>query len=295
MGWTSYEATYFKNNGNIDRKKECDAYFMEGLNRGHFEVLKSTMVGSVYYAAVKYLSLNRVVGIVILTQTQGREFAYKPMTEDMIPCYYDCPETILKLLSDTTDKNALQWREVCRDKAAANKTLKKLPVGAAIYIEKADKPKILIKMPPMYQFKTAWWAIYGENAYFPKNKIPSYFKVLPQIEYPIVGIIKDYKGLSETNYLCSLEDFSKAAEDDVFSDVIKNKRGELYLSANNTLYFYLLLDAKEVKEFLSFCNNDKKLYNPDWYCKNSYEDFFAENPKINPLALSAMIDSLYYF
>ena len=60
MGWTSYHATYYKRNGSIDRKAECDAYFLEGLNRGHYEVLKSAVVGSVYYAAVR--NLKRYVG-----------------------------------------------------------------------------------------------------------------------------------------------------------------------------------------------------------------------------------------
>ena len=54
MGWTSYNAQYYKN-GTVDRKKECDEYWEGGLNRGHFKVLKSTMVGSTYYAAVKIL------------------------------------------------------------------------------------------------------------------------------------------------------------------------------------------------------------------------------------------------
>ena len=54
MGWTSYHATHYKN-GKVDRKAGCDAYFMEGLNRGYYEVLKSSMVGRVYYAAVKPL------------------------------------------------------------------------------------------------------------------------------------------------------------------------------------------------------------------------------------------------
>ena len=52
MGWTEYIATHITPKGQIDRKKECDAYFLEGLNRGFYEVVKSRMVGSVYYAAV---------------------------------------------------------------------------------------------------------------------------------------------------------------------------------------------------------------------------------------------------
>ena len=55
MGWTSYEATYFKKNGDIDRKAECDAYFMRD-NAGHYKVVKSSMKGTVYYAAVTTLT-----------------------------------------------------------------------------------------------------------------------------------------------------------------------------------------------------------------------------------------------
>ena len=54
MGWTEYHASHYKN-GKVDRKAECNAYFLEGLNEGFFDVLKSSMVGSTYYAAVKPL------------------------------------------------------------------------------------------------------------------------------------------------------------------------------------------------------------------------------------------------
>ena len=42
---------------------------MEGLNRGHYEVLKSAMVGIVYYAAVKKLKsmqerMKKVIGFI---------------------------------------------------------------------------------------------------------------------------------------------------------------------------------------------------------------------------------------
>ena len=57
MGWTSYHATYYKK-GKVDRKAECDAYWTEGLNRGYYNVLKSAMVGSTYYAAIQPLKKN---------------------------------------------------------------------------------------------------------------------------------------------------------------------------------------------------------------------------------------------
>ena len=88
MGWTSYHATHYKN-GKVDRKAECDAYFMEGLNRGYYNILKSSMVGKVYYAAVKPLKKydndndgnqiivdipineQEVIGVVFLTSTDS--------------------------------------------------------------------------------------------------------------------------------------------------------------------------------------------------------------------------------
>ena len=155
MGWTSYHATYYKRNGSIDRKAECDAYFLEGLNRGHYEVLKSAVVGSVYYAAVR--NLKRYVGrdengnyiyedavnepvraAVFLTQTDSKDyfnFYYKDMSEDMGPCECDCPVSILKLLSPTDSEWALKWRERCRKRAEQKKSptaLSNLPVGARI-------------------------------------------------------------------------------------------------------------------------------------------------------------------
>ena len=49
MGWTEHQATYFKK-GKIDRKAECDSIF---TYNNWCEVVKSSMVGSVYYGAIK--------------------------------------------------------------------------------------------------------------------------------------------------------------------------------------------------------------------------------------------------
>lgn len=54
MGWTSCHASFYKN-GKIDRKAECDSIMncdMAG-DKGRYEVLKSAMVNSTYYAAIK--------------------------------------------------------------------------------------------------------------------------------------------------------------------------------------------------------------------------------------------------
>ena len=158
MGWTSYQATYYKN-GKVDRKAECDAYFMEGLNRGYFEVLKSSMVGSTYYAAVKALKKSsgrdengeyiyvdipeneqRVFAVVFLTSTNMKDyynFSYKDMDESCGPNRCDCPKGILDLLSPTESEWANEWRKQCYENLAQKKNpngFNKLPVGTVIKV-----------------------------------------------------------------------------------------------------------------------------------------------------------------
>lgn len=153
MGWTSYHAKHYKN-GKVDRKAECDAYFMEGLNAGYYDVLKSSMVGSVYYAAVKplkrYNKANEIVDIpkeeqyvfaaVFLTSIDTKDywnFSYKNMDESYGPCNYDCPKGILDLLTPTTSEYANEWRKKCYENIAKKKnpnSFNKLPVGTVIKV-----------------------------------------------------------------------------------------------------------------------------------------------------------------
>lgn len=145
MGWTSYEATYFKKNGDIDRKAECDAYFMRD-NAGHYKVLKSSMKGTVYYAAVttltKYIGKDEngksmyesipedkqeVWAAVFLTRTEeGRYFHYKDQDETAGPYEDHCPKCILDLLSNTDHELALDWRKRCRKNIQKSNKLSKL-------------------------------------------------------------------------------------------------------------------------------------------------------------------------
>ena len=193
MGWTSYNARYYKN-GKIDRKREMDSYFTEGLNEGFYEIIKSAMVGSVYYAAVKQLmrcvkadnekgydrvaipeNEQEVHGVVMLTQVDMSDYyniAYKDISEDMGPYESKCPVSIIKALSPTTNENALAWRQRCID-YAKTKGVRNLPIGTVIEFEKYDGTTVrLIKCAPQYQFKTAWWKFVNERKYFQKKDIP---------------------------------------------------------------------------------------------------------------------------
>ena len=160
MGWTSYHAEHYKN-GKIDRKAECDAYFLEGLNRGFYEVPKSAMVGSTYYAAVKPLKKSggkdengnyiyvdipkeeqRIFAVVFLTSTNMKDyfnFSYKDMDETCGPCHNECPKSILDLLSPIDNEYANEWRKACykyheEKKKYKTISMSRLPVGSVIKV-----------------------------------------------------------------------------------------------------------------------------------------------------------------
>lgn len=203
MGWTSYHATHYDKRGRVDRKAECDGYFEEGLNRGHYKVMKSTMKGSVYYGAIKALMRyagkgedgksvyeplpeeeQEVFAVVFLTSVDSKDyynFSYKDMGETMGPCYYDCPKSILDLLSPTDSEYALKWREKCRERIAKEKeggSLSKLPVGTIIRFKLGEKTLELMKHPAAYQFKRPFWYDAEIHCYYSAKHIPTNFEVV---------------------------------------------------------------------------------------------------------------------
>jgi hypothetical protein len=134
MGWTFYHAIKYKPNGEVDRKAELDNHDWGEK----YKVLKSSMVGSVYYAAVLTRRTEEVWCAVFLTQTCGKayyNFGYKDMNESMGPIEARCPVSILNLLTPTDNEDSLQFRERCRKYHADKKSptsLKNLPVGTKI-------------------------------------------------------------------------------------------------------------------------------------------------------------------
>lgn len=175
MGWDYSHANYYTDKGDIDRKKEIESDLDQSLT-----ILKSQMVGSTYYAAVKN-SKGEVYALVVLTKTDMSDyfnFGSKWMDETMGSCYYDCPVSILKLLTPTEDEFSNNWRKKCWQKRAGKKSLKSLPYGGKIKFTFNGKEWILIKQPPAYQFKSDWWQVLGENTYFYKKNIPADFEIV---------------------------------------------------------------------------------------------------------------------
>lgn len=186
MGWTEYHAQYYKN-GRIDRKKEMDSGFSDG-----YEVVKSTMVGSTYYGAIRYK--GEVFACVALTGTRDREwwFAYKDMDETEGPYCYDCPKSILDLLTPTDNKWAKEWRRKCRERIAEKKEFEHLPIGTMIVTPWGNSDGELILTKYYEKGRTAWQ---NSQGYLSKSKI---------LEHGYKVITNDYIKAKQAcyNYLC---------------------------------------------------------------------------------------------
>lgn len=141
MGWTSYHATRFKEVKRgykstmvVDVKREMDEEIFRGweTSDGNCKLIKSAMYGSTYYGAIQKTNSDtkesEVFAVVVLTSVENNKFfnmSYKDMDETELPFYYDCPESILKLLTPTDNKNANIWREKCRKRNKDKKVLAK--------------------------------------------------------------------------------------------------------------------------------------------------------------------------
>ena len=191
MGWTSYQATCYKN-GKIDRKAECDSIYnsdmVGGANNeviGKFTVLKSVMVGSVYYAAVQKTKFataeepetSKVFAGICLTSVNNKDydnFSYKDMDESCGPCYCDCPASILNLLTTTESKFAIEWRKECWETIEKKKmkrinpdSLKNLPLGSVIEMPHWDGGVRKLVKRSYHSPKTIWTD--GHFRYTPKT------------------------------------------------------------------------------------------------------------------------------
>ena len=206
MGWTSMNVPTKYKNGKIiiDRKEECDKIFNQDMVTfnsdkviGKFEVLKSAIVGSTYYAAVKRTEFatedkpeNSIVfAVVCLISTNVKDyynFSYKDIDETCGPYQYDCPQSILSLLTPTDNKYANEWRKSCYDALKCKRrgvSLGNLPIGSEIKYKRGDGTEIiLVKHAPAYQFKRSFWMIKGEFEYISSKHIPKNYEVIKRGE-----------------------------------------------------------------------------------------------------------------
>lgn len=135
MGWTCLEQRY--SNFDFGTAKGRKAYLDSEFTDEHYQVLSSSLISNVYYAAVKHnLDSNTgsyhkgdIFGLVVLIQMHHQngdsELCYKDMDETMMPYCFDCPQKILKQLTPTGNKYAKQWRSLCEQWQQRKKILRK--------------------------------------------------------------------------------------------------------------------------------------------------------------------------
>ncbi len=121
MGWL------FLNPHPLSPKQYLDAQFtyQPDPDRGRtqsLQVVKSTLRGTTYYAACELIDTGKAARTIAVicnvkinpAARDGLTLGYKDMSEDMGPYNYDCPASILDLLSPTDNAYALEWRQKCR-------------------------------------------------------------------------------------------------------------------------------------------------------------------------------------
>ncbi|MEW5934772.1 MAG: hypothetical protein AB1816_14450 [Bacillota bacterium] len=79
--------------------------------------------------------VSAIVCLLVFRPRDEFNFGYKDMGEEMHPYYYNCPERILKLLTPTDNKNALEWRQKCWENLRARQARPKLRKGMVIRFE----------------------------------------------------------------------------------------------------------------------------------------------------------------
>src|SRR5260221_4716939 len=106
MGWTSV----YKPEGQSMRD-----FFTQEFRSPNREIVDIASLLGATYIAMKYAD-GHIGAVVVLTRHSPKEdynFSFKTMDESMGPYETNCPDKILRLLSPTTDKYALAWRERC--------------------------------------------------------------------------------------------------------------------------------------------------------------------------------------
>jgi hypothetical protein len=133
MGWTSYHRP----------PGETDLQFISRKLRDDCEIVQSSTVRGVFYAAVREKATDEVWALIVLTERSPKEyynFACKYISESMGPTVAEAPAKVLDALTETTSEYALEWRALCRErlsaKAEARRRLKTVHIGDTIVLSR---------------------------------------------------------------------------------------------------------------------------------------------------------------
>lgn len=107
------------------------------------EVVKATIKNGVVYGAIRNLKTNDVWAMVSLLKFRKdgwqTEMLAKNMSEDMMPYYFDCPKSILDLLTKTDNEHSNEWRKRCYEQLANQKEKAKVKKSPYIFVKSGIK------------------------------------------------------------------------------------------------------------------------------------------------------------
>lgn len=183
MGWTYTQNCKYRN-GKVDRKASCDELYTWENECVAAKVLKSSMVGSVWYGAVEKISKatgeRTVFAGICLTQTDaahGWPFGYKDMDETVDPCEARCPKSTLNLLTKTDNDRALKWRQRCCieniGKYRVAKSLRELPLHSLIQTQNGQGETVTLEKQQWTGWKRSRWVCLYADFYIPASMIIS--------------------------------------------------------------------------------------------------------------------------
>lgn len=186
MGWIGKEIKYYKPDGSTDLIMEAfDGKLSWESNSGcKYKVLKTSVVGNVIYAAIQMIVPNKdpvIHAAVILTKKYQDYIMVKHQMEAVGPCDYDCPASILKLLTPIEDAWAQEWRDKCRNKAARKRLLMRLQSGSRIeYAPGTELSQILV----LAKFRNRrYWIVENMKSVYIKTSdiLLNGFKILDEV------------------------------------------------------------------------------------------------------------------
>lgn len=125
MGWTEFMDYPELSRADMVRKELSQAPTPDSAHAWGFEYIAER--GSTVYAIGWHDAPERprkYYGMVVLTSRKHGNFAYKEMTEDCGPYYYDAPKKMLDLLDKLAPDTSLRadaWRNKCRERLADKK------------------------------------------------------------------------------------------------------------------------------------------------------------------------------
>lgn len=130
MGWTYQQKA---------KGTSVKAFFEKMYNSPSLKVLDCKVVNiKTAYIAMESFSItggeSKVFAVVALLDYANKakfNFGYKDIHEECMPYYFECPASILALLTPTDNENANKWRAECAKRASV-----KIKLGDVLHFEK---------------------------------------------------------------------------------------------------------------------------------------------------------------